>query len=458
MASDDHYSDEGGSRSRRLVEFVVASARDAPPAHIVEAAKFALIDHVGVTLGGIGENAALGARKLAADWRAPGHARIIAGPRTRAGLAAFVNATAAHALDFDDTHADGSGHISAVVWSTALALASDLKRNEQAAIKAFIAGFEVMARLGGGGTYGVGKALQQRGLHPTSVNGTVGAAAAAASVMQLDRNATAHALGLAATSASGLVASFGTDAKPFHAGRAAWNGIVAAELAANGVTARTDLFETDTGMLPVFIQDGNVTVPEVSFDYWELERNGYKAYPCCRAAHASILAASRLAPKIAGKTIQAIRARVHWSAQFTAGIREPCTPLEAKFSVAYCVAAALQGRALTLQDFEEPVLSDPGIRALSKLVRLEPVKSQPQRQATVEVLLLNGETITGTAEHFLGHPDNSMSGEQLTAKFMSLSTRVLGTGRAATLLNVLRNFESAGSLKETENLCAGEPD
>ena len=444
----------GPQRSRALAAFVADAVDRDLPHEIITAAKTALVDHVGVALGGMAERAALGARQVAEEWRAPGNARILAGPRTRAALAAFVNGTAAHAMDFDDTHAGGSGHISAPVWSTALALASDLGRDERAAIRAFVTGYEVMARLGGGGTGGIGKALQARGFHPTGINGVIGAAAAAASLMQLDEGTAAHALGLAATSAGGLVASFGTDAKAYHAGRAAWNGIIAAELAANGVQAARDAFEVDGGLLAACIQDGEVSVPALSFDHWELSRNGYKAYACCRAAHASILAAQKLAPRIAGRRIDCVRARVHWSAQFTASIMEPRTPLEAKFSVAYCVAAALTGRDLTLQDFEEPTLSDTALQSLTRLVEIQPVRDQPQKEAHVEVSFEDGARIDSSVDCFLGHPDNPMSEERFTAKFISLAAPSLGHDRAEQLLDTLGNFERPGSLKDLNALCA----
>lgn len=457
--SDGPASTTGAAqRSGAIAEFVAAIGRRPVPSDMVEAAKLALIDHVGVALGGMQEPVSRGVRKLALDWQAPGAARIISGPRTRAGLAAFVNGTAAHALDYDDTHADGSGHISAPVWSSALAVASDLNCDEQAALRGFIAGYEVMARLGGGGTRGIGKALQERGLHPTSINGVVGAAAAAACIMRLDARTTAHALGLAATSAGGLVASFGTDAKPYHAGRAAWNGIVAAELAANGLTACEDAFEADRGMLAAFIQDGAASVPAMSFDHWELRRNGYKPFACCRATHSSIQAAHQISGRIAGRKIAGVRARVHWSAQFTAGIIEPRTPLEAKFSVAYCVAAALLGYDLKLEDFEEPVLSDPGVRELTGRVQLEPVRDQPQKEATVEVRFDDGGRISASSDCFVGHPDNPMSHEMFVTKFMSLAAPCLGSGPAEKLLDTLSNFDRAGSLREYEVLCAGKAD
>src|SRR5690606_25070258 len=107
--------------------------------------------------------------------------------------------TAAHCLDFDDTHLWGGGHISAPCWSVALAMVEDRGGDETLALRAFLAGYEVMARLGGGGIGGIGRSMQQRGFHPTSVNGIVGAAAVASVVLGLDAGRALNALSVAAT-------------------------------------------------------------------------------------------------------------------------------------------------------------------------------------------------------------------------------------------------------------------
>ena len=431
----------------------VASARSMPlPGHVVERAKSALVDHLGVAIGGMGEPAAQGARAVADAWRAPGNAAVILGGRTNAALAAFVNGTAAHCLDFDDTHAAGAGHISAPVWSTALAVAADRGHDEPMALRGFVVGYEIMARLGHGGTRGIGKALQERGLHPTGINGGVGAAAAVSAMSGHDTAMAANALGLAATSAAGLVGSFGTDAKPYHAGRAAWNGILAADLASQGVTAAHSLFERDAGMLHAFVQDGAVAVPEIDFRTWELDRNGYKPYACCRAAHASILAAQNLCNRLCGHTIARVRARVHWSAQFTAAHQDPQTPLEAKFSVAYCIAAALCGYGMSIRDFEHPTLADKDIRRLLPLIEIVPVRDQPQAEAYVDVWCADGLHFQGETKCFLGHPDNPMRAEQVEAKFMSLVIPAMGEQHARRLFETLVNFERPGALQEITDL------
>ena len=117
-------TDTSQPRGRMIADYVATSRGRNFPAEIIDAAKVALIDHVGVAVGACNEPAALAARSVALSWKATGNARIFNGPTTSAGLAALVNGTAAHCMDFDDTHIDGAGHISAPCWSAALAVAA----------------------------------------------------------------------------------------------------------------------------------------------------------------------------------------------------------------------------------------------------------------------------------------------------------------------------------------------
>src|SRR5229473_1863330 len=100
-------------RGRLIAEYVATASRRNFPPEIIEAAKVALIDHVGVAVGACNEPAALAARGVAESWKSEGRARIFNGPTTNAALAALVNGTMAHCMDFDDTHVHGGGHISA---------------------------------------------------------------------------------------------------------------------------------------------------------------------------------------------------------------------------------------------------------------------------------------------------------------------------------------------------------
>ena len=442
-------------RGRLIAEYVAtASGRNFPP-EIIEAAKVALIDHVGVAVGACNEPAAVATRQVAESWKSDGRARIFNGPTTNAALAALVNGTMAHCMDFDDTHIHGSGHISAPCWSASLAIATDRDLDETAALTGFITGFEVMARIGGGSSKGIGRNMQKRGIHPTGVLGPVGAAATVAAMLRFDNDKVANALGAAATSGAGFVASFGTDSKPFHAGRGAMEGILAADLAASGFTAAKHLFERDGGMIDAFIQDRDVQVPELDFTTWELMNNGYKPFACCRATHPSIQAAQALKDRVGDRAVERVAVKVHANAPFVAGKLEPKTPLECKFSVPFCIAMGLRGYRGVATDFTDATLSDQHVQAIVPRIEMLPIADQSQQEAYLDVLLEGGEHLHAETKYMLGHPANPMSESDLRAKFASLVEPVFGKRRSNELYETLTHFERPGSLARVSDLTAG---
>ena len=437
---------EHAARGQQIAAYVAgAQQRQFPPA-VTRAAITALVDFVGVAVGAVDEPPVRSVRRVAQDWQARGDARIFLGPSTTPALAALVNGTMAHAMDYDDAHQMGAGHIGCPCWSTAFALANELRASEQATLAAFITGFEVMARLGGGGPAGVGRNLHRRGLHPTAILGRIGAAVVASVLMRLEAPQIEYALGIAATTAGGLIGSFGTHAKPFHGGKAAMDGILAAQLAAQGFESATHLLETEKGLLDAIIQNRAVEVPPLDFDArWELLRNGYKPYASCRATHASIQTARKLAPRIAGSTITRVCAKVHPNAMVAAGKLNPRTPLECKFSVPFCIALGLRGYRVVATDFSDATMRDSAVTQLLPRIELEVVEDQPQYAAHMDVYLEGGARLHEDTEIVLGHADNPMSAEDFRAKFEGLVQPVLGAAKTAQLYALLNRFDEPGT-------------
>ena len=302
-----------------------------------------------------------------------------------------------------------------------------------------------MSRLGGGYMPGVGRTLQRLGFHPTSIFGRVGAAAVAGVMLKLNDDEIANALGVAATTAGGLVGSFGTHGKPFHAGKAAMDGILGAELAANGFVGAKDLYETDSGLMKAIIQDGNVEVPDLDFESsWEIVGNGFKPYASCRATHASIQLARELAPAIRGKKVVRVHAKVHPHALVTE--IDARTPLEGKFSTRFCVALGLRDYRVVASDFNEKAFSDPAVRELMPLIELEAVPGQHNYTAYMDVELEGGERLHAEVRRCLGHPENPLTWNDLKTKFEGLVEPVLGAARAAAIHDAVLNFEERGGI------------
>jgi len=442
------------TRGEHLVNYIAGTARRSYPPEITEAALKALVDHLGCAVGAWNDPTAQPARSLVDRWKAAGNARVYMGGLTTPALAAFANGSMSHAMDYDDTHAGGAGHPGGPCWSAALALAQECGTSEKDVVAAFVTGFDVMAKLGGGWVTGVGRNLQRRGWHPTSIFGRVGAAAASCVIMQLDATRIAHALGVAATTAGGLVGSFGTYGKPFHAGKAAMDGILAAQLAADGFVAATHLYELDKGLLDVLIQDRKVEVPPLD-DFetkWELLENQFKPFASCRATHSSIQAARSIAAQVQGRRIKKVHARVHPNALVTAGKTAPRTPLEGKFSVPYCIALGLAGYRVVATDFNQAAYNDPRVADVVPRVTLEAVQDQPAFKAFLDVTLEDGTVLHGETQCVLGHPDNPLSWEALREKFDGLVVPVLGAENTATLFELGRNFLQPGSIARLSKL------
>ncbi|MCC6533110.1 MAG: MmgE/PrpD family protein [Burkholderiales bacterium] len=438
----------GATRGEQLVRYIAGTAARSYPPEVIEAALKALVDHLGCALGACNDATVLPARSLVDRWQASGKARVYMGGLTTPALAAFANGSMAHAMDYDDTHAGGAGHPGGPCWSAALALAQEHGSAEKDTLAAFITGFDVMAKLGGGWVPGVGRSLQRRGWHPTSIFGRVGAAAVACVIMGLNATRTAHALGVAATTAAGLVGSFGTYGKPFHSGKAAMDGILSAQLAADGFVAATHLYELEKGLLDALIQDRKVEVPALD-DFerkWELLENQFKPFASCRATHSSIQAARSIAHRVKGRDIARVHARVHPNALVTAGKTAPRTPLEGKFSVPYCIALGLAGYRVVASDFNESAFNDARVAAIVPRVTLEAVADQPAFKAFLDVTLTDGTVVHGETQCVLGHPDNPLSWEALQEKFDGLVEPVLGREQSGKLFDLGRNFLRPGSI------------
>jgi 2-methylcitrate dehydratase PrpD len=290
------------------------------------------------------------------------------------------------------------------------------------------------------------------------VFGRAGAAAVACAMFGHTEDQIANALGIAATTAGGLMGSFGTYAKPFHAGKAAMDGILAAELADAGFEAATHLYELRGGLLDVFIQNREVEVPPLDFETkWELLTNAFKPYACCRATQASTQAARTLAARVAGRRVARVHAKVHPNALVTAGKRDPRTPLEGKFSVPFCIALGLRGYRAVYTDFVDATMRDAAVMDIVPLVELEAVQGQAPHSAHLDVWLDGGEHLHADTEIVIGHPDNPMSWDDLYTKFTGLVEPVLGGERMNALFDCLRGFDRPGSLAKAMPLLASKP-
>lgn len=436
----------------RAAAFTAAIGGRTLPDDVVDAARKCLADWVGVAVGARDEPAARTVRATIANWRAAGAAPVLFADATTPTAAALANGTLAHCLDFDDTHVGSVAHLGGPSWAAVLAVGSARGRDERALLRAFVAAYEVGARLGG---QGFGVAVDHAGWHSTGVFGCLAAAAGAAAAMQLDAAGAARALGTAATQIGGLTGSFGTMAKPFHAGKAAFNGVLSAELAEAGFVPAFDLVEPGGALARALVQDGAHALPLAEFDAgWEVLQNTFKPYACCLLTHATIDAGRALARECAGRPIAKVTAVVNPLAIHLAGKPAPATPLEGKFSTQFCTALALNGHAATQSDFSADRVADPALRALTARVTLQADAAIAETAARMIVEFADGDRAEAAVALARGNPGNPMGWDDLRAKFMPLVEPKLGEATAAELFACLRDFERPGALADLWRLCA----
>jgi len=421
----------------------VDTMRDASlDAARLDAAKMCLVDWVAVCLGARQTPEAEILRRYLAQFGQPGRAPMLIGGAAPAPMAALINGTLSHCLDYDDTHIPTALHGSGPIWAGVLALGAEQGGPEEDLLKAFVCGFEIGASLGGGG---IGVKLNESGWHSTAVLGRLGVAAAASYLLGLDTEATEDALGLAATQAGGLTASFGTMAKPFHAGKTAMDGVYAAQLAAAGLTASRSLLDTPKGLFGTIFQD-HAIVPSLGElgTTPQILQNSLKPYAACQLTHCAIDAALLLRDRLNGGTVETITIDVNPLAVEIAGVRDAKTPTAGRFSTAFCVALVLKGYPVSPSDFVAERLNDPEIVDVAKRVSLTGDPTVSRTAARLKATLADGTTITTDVEHAFGSIGNPMGWPQVETKFLSLVEPVLGR-QAAELFDVLTNFERPGS-------------
>jgi 2-methylcitrate dehydratase PrpD len=432
------------------VEFAQFVAGVDPPEDARNAASRAVLDTLGVTLAGASEPAARIVQRVVADKTA-GRCTVI-GSAMHAGAAdaALANGTAAHALDFDDMCFVSLAHPSAPLVSAALAAAEIAGASGRALLDAYIVGFEVEGRLG----RAMNPRHYARGWHCTSTLGTIGAAAAAARVLGLDAAATAHALSIAASEASGLKENFGTMVKPLHAGLAARNGVLAAQLAQAGMTASCDAFHGAQGFLAAMDAEHDpAMLGELIADLgtrWEILQTGItvKLYPCCAATHPmlDVLLDLKRRDRFTGADVEAIEIGVDPITPTVLIHDRPDTGLQAKFSMPFCAAAAAVHGRVGIDTFDDSRLNEPAIVEVRKRVtmRIDPAldpSAPPLTQARVCVTLRDGRMLTASANGARGYPDRPASDDELGTKFLSCAARALSGSQAEQALTALRGLD-----------------
>ena len=445
--------------------FIVDTRAEDIPAQVVHLGKRSVLDGIGLALAGAAsQTGAITRRYLTAMGIATDDSGTVIGStvigselRLPARFAAFANGISIHADDYDDTQLAVAKdrvyglltHPTAPALPPVLALAERDRRSGRDLMTAYQVGVEVECK--------VAEAIlprhYQHGFHTTGTCGAIGAAAGAAKLLGLDRETTRRALSLGATQAGGLRENFGTMTKPFHAGRAAESGVVAAELAALGFTASPNGLEADRGFFRAAgggysagMIDGQLGNP------WTFALPGVsiKPHPSGSLTHPGMsvmldlihrhdLSPERVKRVTVGTNHNMPNALIH---------HRPCNELQAKFSMEFCMAILLIERKAGLEQFTDDVVNRPDVQAMLQRVdfgvNAEAEAAGFDKMTTIiEVELVDGLVVKGTADFGKGSPANPMTDIELKEKFQQCAAwGGLDGAQTKTVLDLVWRIES----------------
>ena len=445
--------------TERIAQFIAETRYEHIPREAVRIAKRAILDWVGVTIAGSDEPVTRLLFEHVQRMKAVGEAGVISkGVQTSADLAAWANGTASHALDYDDTFANESGfnfHPTVTLLSSVLALGERMKASGRDILTAYIVGIETETRLGAA----IGRITSETGWHPTPVVGTIGAVAGSANVLRLNAEQSLMALGIGSSLAGGLLQNFGTMTKPLHAGNSARNGVVAAELARSGFTGNESVMEGNLGFCSMFTAgkvNGLENKEEDLGKNWRIVTPGMstKPYPCCRSTHASIDASLHLRNVQGvdpGKIVK-ILCKLSPTHTRLARFHKPKSAYEGKFSIPYCIAAALLRGKVLLEDFTDEKVAAPEAQALLSKVEFhypQEYKDNPMAlKAEVVVSLANGTEASRKIDIPKGDASNPMTEEEVSAKFQDCTRKALGQKEIEKVMGMLQNLESLEDISD----------
>ncbi|HEX3243762.1 MAG TPA: MmgE/PrpD family protein [Chloroflexota bacterium] len=421
------------SLTRYVAEFATSVTLADIPADVLHLGKRSILDGLGLALAGSRSHASEILRGHVGDLGGHAEATVIGTDRrapTR--FAAFLNGVSIHADDYDDTQLATAPdrvyglltHPTAPVLPAALAIAERRGLSGADLLLAYQIGVEVECKI----AEAIFPRHYQDGFHSTGTMGALGAAMACIRLLGGDADAACTALGIAASESSGLRENFGTMMKPFHAGRAAENGAVAADLAMRGLTATPIVLEAGRGFFKAAaggyeadLIDGKLGNP------WNFADPGVsiKPHPSGSLTHPGMglmldmirehdIRPEQVSSVSVGTNQNMPNALIH---------HRPTTELQAKFSMEFCMAILLLERRAGLAEFTDEVVNRPDVKAMIEKIEfgIHPdaeAAGYDKMRTIIDINLADGQVISGYADFGKGSPTNPMSDDELVEKYM----------------------------------------
>ena len=445
----------------RALAAALANVRYADlPSQVIDDAQRSVIDWLGSALAGALEPPARIAQGVAAALGHCNDATVFAAGRSSAAGAALANGVASHILELDDIHKQSTVHAAAPIIPAALAVAEREHCDGRSFLLAVVVGYEAALR--------IGEAVNPshyRYWHPTGTAATFGAAAAAASILGANADQMLHALGSAGTQAAGLweFNADGAMSKHLHPGKAAFNGVLAADLALAGFTGASRILEGQRGFFQAMSDSFDASrITDGLGTHWKISENCFKVHACCGHTHTAIDNAIEIRGERALKNDDAL-ASVTEIAIDTYGpgfdiVQEmnPRTPYQAKFSLAYCAAVALLEGRVGLEQFSADRfcadgVRDPAIAGLLQRTRVSvaddlSAKYPAAWPARLRIRLNDGTELARSSDYPRGNPENPVTSLELEEKFRALIIPRYDANVAARALTALQQLPDCDDL------------
>ena len=439
-----------------LVEYVKNVTLDKVPKRDVDIAKLAILDQIGVALAGVGEDPGVKVQAIV-DRCTANEATVLGTPRkTTTWLAALVNGTLGHTLDFDDC--SSFGHPSVVLVPAMLATGETQDRSGRDLLEAYIAGFET------------GEALsrivprrpdQFHGLHSTAMFGPLTSATVSGKLLGLSAAQQRHAWGIASSQAGGITGNFGTHTKPLHGGIASQAGVMSAELALSGFEANPDAIDAPLGYIYSVVAASRMEGVDIGkatagLDKWHIADTWrLKKYPCGYIAQGAIDAALQFRQETGLKLEDITSAEIrvpHLQPYFRV---RPTGEFAGKFGYEYPVACAILDGEVIKKTFSDEMFKRPELtRHLGKFKTVEDPASKEHGPLGVLVIVARGKTINQPIEIPLGDSKKPAPPALVLEKYIRNASEVVGSDVAKRTAKMLQEIETLPSIRPVLDLLA----
>ncbi|MCD6152744.1 MAG: MmgE/PrpD family protein [Syntrophobacterales bacterium] len=443
--------------TRKLAEFVYKTSFEDIPQEVREHSKLVFLDWLGAALAGSGEGIASVMLRFIDDIdgkNGPDQATII-GKNVKTDMlkAALINGSMSHALDIDDYHGPTLCHPTVTFLPGILALSQQNHLEGKDIITAMTVAFDILVRVG----YGAKRIHYDRGWHATSTLGKFGATAGAGKLLKLDVDGLINAFGIAGTVAGGVRQVFGTMGKPFHAGKASMDGLLAALLAQSGFQCSKEIIEGENGFMTLFSDDPDLdTMLDQLGEYYYLPTVSFKPYASCGGTHSTIDMMKELREKnnINVDDVKEIRIDAGKIALDAAGKVAPKTGLEGKFSTYYCAAVALAEGAASPDKFTDEKVNDPRLVALRQKVKISVPEPDLGFALRAVIQMKDGTEYSASTDAPRGDPANPISYDELAEKFRGLTKNVISEANVEQLIDKIKTLDRVSDIETLLDLCS----